>query len=122
MTNPQIADVFDQLAKLLEFTGGNPFRVRAYRNGARAIRDMSEPLAAILADEKRRLTDIAGIGADLAQKIAALCAGEELPLLVELQAKVPDTVLALLRIPGLGAKKAAALHKELGIKTLDELR
>jgi DNA polymerase (family 10) len=122
MTNPQIADVFDQLAELLEFTGANPFRVRAYRNGARAIRDMAEPLSAILADEKRRLTDIAGIGADLAQKITALCAGEDLPLLVELQAKVPDTVLALLRIPGLGAKKAAALHKELGIKTLDELR
>ena len=122
MTNPQIADTFDYLADLLEFTGANPFRVRAYRNGARAIRDMSEPITAILADENRRLTDIAGIGADLAAKITALASGEQLPLLVELQAKVPDTVLTLLRIPGLGAKKAAVLHKELGIKTLDELR
>ena len=122
MTNPQIADTFDYLADLLEFTGANPFRVRAYRNGARAIRDMSEPITAILADENRRLTDIAGIGADLAQKITTLASGEQLPLLVELQAKVPDTVLTLLRIPGLGSKKAAALHKELGIKTLDELR
>jgi DNA polymerase (family 10) len=122
MTNPQIADTFDYLADLLEFTGANPFRVRAYRNGARAIRDMSEPLTSILAGEKRKLTDIAGIGADLAQKITALAGGEQLPLLVELQAKVPDTVLTLLRIPGLGSKKAAALHKELGIKTLDELR
>jgi DNA polymerase (family 10) len=122
MTNPQIADTFDHLADLLEFTGANPFRVRAYRNGARAIRDMPEPVTAILADETRKLTDIAGIGADLAQKIATLAGGEPLPLLVELQAKVPDTVLALLRIPGLGAKKAAALHKELGVKTLDELK
>ena len=108
MTNPQIADTFDHLAELLEFTGANPFRVRAYRNGARAIRDMPEPITSILADDQRKLTEIAGIGADLAEKITVLASGEDLPLLVELQAKVPDTVLALLRIPGLGAKKAAA--------------
>ncbi|RIK79953.1 MAG: DNA polymerase/3'-5' exonuclease PolX [Planctomycetota bacterium] len=122
MDNARIADTFDHIADLLEFTGANPFRVRAYRNGARTIRDLSEPAAAILADENRSLTDIDGIGKDLADKIAALVAGEKLPLLEELTAQVPESVLALMRIPGVGPKKAAALYKELGVKTLDELR
>ena len=47
MDNHSIADVFDQVADLLEFQSANPFRVRAYRNGARTIRDYAEPLAAI---------------------------------------------------------------------------
>ena len=44
MTNSQIADIFQQMADLLEFQGANPFRVRAYRNGARTIRDLAEPI------------------------------------------------------------------------------
>ena len=122
MDNARIADTFDHIADLLEFTAANPFRVRAYRNGARTVRDLPEPAAAILTDENRSLTDIDGIGKDLAEKIAALVAGEKIPLLEELTAKVPESVLALMRIPGVGPKKAAALFKELGVKTLDELR
>ena len=122
MTNASIADAFDQIADLLEFQGANPFRVRAYRNGARTIRDYSEPLTAIVPEGKAKLMEIQGIGEDLANKIVTLVATKELPMLKELREQVPETVLALLRIPGLGPKKAAALHKELGIKTLDELR
>jgi DNA polymerase (family 10) len=122
MTNASIADAFDQIADLLEFQGANPFRVRAYRNGARTVRDYTEPLAALAPEGKARLMQIQGIGEDLAAKIVTLVATKELPMLKELQQQVPDSVLALLRIPGLGPKKAAALHKELGVKTLDELR
>jgi DNA polymerase (family 10) len=122
MNNPQIADAMDHIADLLEFTGANPFRVRAYRNAGRTIRDLAEPVEAILADGSRRLTDIEGIGADLAEKMATLVATGTIPLLDELRGKVPQSVLALLRIPGLGPKKAAALHRELGVATLDELR
>jgi len=121
MTNDRIADVFDQIADLLEFQNANPFRVRAYRNGGRVIRDLGERVSAILADEKRRLTDIDGIGKDLADKIETLVTTGSLPQLQELLEKVPESVLALLRIPGLGPKKAAVLHKELGIQSLDEL-
>ncbi|HTQ39197.1 MAG TPA: DNA polymerase/3'-5' exonuclease PolX [Pirellulales bacterium] len=122
MKNSEIAAAFDLVADILEFQNANPFRVRAYRNASRTIGDLAEPLEKIAADANRKLTDIAGIGADLAEKIKVMLATGSLPMLVELQAQVPQSVLALLRIPGLGPKKAALLHKELGIKTLEELK
>jgi DNA polymerase (family X) len=122
MTNHQIAAVFEQIADLLEFDGANPFRVRAYRNGARTIHDLPESAAQIAADPDRSLTDIEGIGKDLADKIKTLIDTGSLPMLDELLAKTPESVLAILRVPGLGPKRAAQLYKELKISTLDELR
>ena len=122
MTNQEIAAVFEQIADLLEYQSANPFRVRAYRNGAKKISELSEPLAAIADDESRSLTDLEGIGKDLAEKIETLLATGTLPMLEELQAQIPPGVLTLSRIPGVGPKKAAALHKELGISSLTELR
>jgi DNA polymerase (family 10) len=122
MNNVRIAEVFDLIGDLLEFKDENPFRVRAYRNGARAVRDYPQQMEALLADPQAKLTDIPGVGKDLAEKIVTLCATGTLPLLEELQAQVPASVLALLRIPGLGPKKAAALYNELKISTLDELK
>src|SRR5690349_22757743 len=98
MTNREIAAVFDQVADLLEFQGENPFRVRAYRNGARKIAELSEPIAAIAEDESRSLTDLEGIGKDLAAKIETLLATGTLPLLAELQASIPASVLTLARV------------------------
>src|SRR5579863_9291760 len=122
MNNAQIAMVFDEIADLLEIQDANPFRVRAYRNGARAVRDLTEPVAAILGDETRKVTDLPGIGKDLAEKIATLCETGILPMHQELLSQIPVSVLTLMRVPGVGPKKAAALHRELGISTLDELR
>ena len=122
MNNVRIAEVFDLIADLLEFQDANPFRVRAYRNGARTIRDYPQQIAAIVAAGTPALTDISGVGKDLAEKIVTLCTTGKLPMLEELQSQVPESVLALLRIPGLGPKKAAALYKELNISTLDQLR
>ncbi|MEX0641757.1 MAG: helix-hairpin-helix domain-containing protein, partial [Pirellulales bacterium] len=122
MTNRDIAAAFDEIADLLEFQNANPFRVRAYRNAARKIGDLSEPVAAIVADPDRSLTDLEGIGADLAEKIAGLVTSGNLPMLEELRAAIPAGVLALLRIPGLGPKKAAVLYKDLHITSLDMLR
>ena len=122
MTNQEIAAVFQQIADLLEFQGANPFRVRAYRNGGRKIADLSEPLAGLREDQSRQLTDLEGIGKDLAEKIATLLATGSLPMLEQLQAEVPPTVLAILRVPGLGPKKAALLYRELGVESLDDLR
>ncbi|BBO33039.1 DNA polymerase/3'-5' exonuclease PolX [Lacipirellula parvula] len=122
MTNQEIAAVFEQIADLLEYQSANPFRVRAYRNGAKKISELAEPLAAIVADSGRSLTDLDGIGKDLAEKIETLLATGTLPLLEELQEAIPAGVLTLARIPGVGPKKAAALHKELGISSLQELR
>lgn len=122
MTNHEIAAVFEQIADLLEYQSANPFRVRAYRNGAKKIGELTEPLAGIADDESRSLTDLEGIGKDLAEKIETLLTTGTLPMLEELQAQIPAGVLTLSRVPGVGPKKAAALHKELGISSLTELR
>lgn len=122
MTNAQIAAALDEVADILEFQGANQFRVRAYRNAARTIHDLTSPVASILADPAQKLTDVQGVGQDLAEKIGMLVATGKLPMLEELRAEVPETVLHLLRIPGLGPKKAAVLFKELKVTTLAELR
>lgn len=122
MTNQEIAAVFEQIADLLEYQSANPFRVRAYRNGGKKIGELAEPLATIAIDPARSLTDLDGIGKDLAEKIETLLATGSLPLLEELQQQIPAGVLTLARVPGVGPKKAAALHKELGISSLPELR
>jgi DNA polymerase (family X) len=122
VTNSEIADNFDLIGDILDFQGANPFRVRAYRNGARTVRDYHEPLSTLAAEGKDRLKQIAGIGDDLAVKIITLVTSGSLPMLDELKAQVPESVLALLKIPGVGPKKAALLHKELGIKTLADLK
>jgi DNA polymerase (family 10) len=122
MSNHEIAAVFEQIADLLEFQGANPFRVRAYRNAARTIHDLPESAAEIVADPERSLTQIEGIGKDLAEKVTTLVETGSLPMLDELRAEVPESVLAILRVPGLGPKRAAQLYHELKIATLDELR
>jgi DNA polymerase (family 10) len=122
MTNTEIANAFDEIGDILEFQGANSFRVRAYRNAARLIRDLTEPLAAMVADPDRKLTDLDGIGDDLAEKIETLINTGALPQLDKLRKEVPESVLAILKIPGLGPKKAAALYKELKITSLDELK
>ncbi len=122
MTNPEIADAFDSVADILEFQAANPFRVRAYRNAARTIRDLPESMAEIVADSNRKLTDIEGIGKDLAEKIAALVTTGKLEMLEELKQQVPESVLAMMRVPGLGPKRAAMLFNDLKVSSLDELR
>src|SRR5208283_3756982 len=99
MTNHEIAAVFEHVADLLEFQGANTFRVRAYRNAARTIHDLPESAADIVADPQRSLTSIAGIGKDLAEKIVALVETGTLPMLEELLAEIPESVLAILRVP-----------------------
>src|SRR2546423_5535810 len=122
MNNRDVATLFDEIADLLEFQNANQFRVRAYRNAARRITDLSEPLANVAADPKRELTELEGIGKDLAQKIEELRETGSIAMLEQLRSEIPGGVLAVVRIPGLGPKKAAALHKELGIASLDMLR
>ncbi len=122
MTNAEIAAVFEQVADLLEFQGANPFRVRAYRNGARAIHDLPESAEDLVASRDHGLTEIPGIGKDLAEKVATLVRTGTLPMLDELLQEIPETILAVLRVPGLGPKRTAILYHELGIATLEQLR
>lgn len=122
MTNQKIADIFEQVADLLEFKGANPFRIRAYRKGARVIRDLTEPVSEIINSDVGDLTAIDGVGKDLAAKCTELVQTGTLPMLEELLAEIPKSVMDLLRVPGLGPKKAKAVHDQLGITTLAELK
>ena len=122
MDNDTIADAFEEMADLLEFRGENPFRIRAYRNGAKAIRELDEAVESILADPSRDLTSVPGIGKTLVEKSQTLVDTGALPQLEKLRQEVPEVVIAMSRIPGLGAKKAAKLQQELEIETLADLR
>jgi len=122
MNNAQIASQFSLLADLLEFDGANSFRVRAYRNAAATLEGLPQQVADIINSTDEKLTDIEGIGKDLAEKIQVMVESGELPQLQDLKKKVPESVLAMLRIPGLGPKKAAVIFKELGIAKLDDLK
>ncbi|MFM7250849.1 MAG: DNA polymerase/3'-5' exonuclease PolX [Planctomycetaceae bacterium] len=121
MTNADVAALFASLADLLEYRGENAFRVRAYRNAARIVESLVEPLATIRADPSRSLEDLEGIGADLAAKIGTILDTGRLPALDEAAAGVPAGVFAMLRVPGLGPKKVRALVEGLGLETLDDL-
>ena len=121
MTNADIAAAFEHVADLLEYRGDNLFRVRAYRNAARTIDSLVESLASVRDDPKRSLTELEGIGADLAAKIGSLLDSGRLPLLEELEREVPPAVFELMRVPGLGPKKVKALVEGLGIDSLAAL-
>lgn len=122
MNNADIAQVFEELADLLELRGENAFRVRAYRTGAKAILELNRSVKEILTDATTPLQSIAGIGDTLAQKCQTLIETGKLPQLEELRAQTPQVLIQMTRIPGLGAKKAMALQKELNLQSLEELR
>jgi DNA polymerase (family 10) len=121
LTNAAIVAAFEHLADLLEYRGDNVFRVRAYRNAARTIDGLVESLASVRSDPVRSLTDLEGIGTDLAGKIETLLDTGRLPLLEELEREVPAVVFELMRVPGLGPKKVRALVDALGIDSLEAL-
>src|SRR5436190_5871872 len=121
MQNPDIARLFDEVADLLEIQDANPFRVRAYRNAARTIRDFPEPIAERVRSGVKHLTDIPGIGEDLAEKITDIVTTGELPLRKQLAAKLPAGLLDLLRIPGLGPKRVKLLYRKLKVKSAADL-
>ena len=121
MNNEKIANTLSQLADLLEFTGANAFRLRAYRNGSRIIKELPESIAAMI-ESQQDLTKLDGIGKSVAEKCRELCETGSLKQMEELLTEVPKSVLDLLKVPKLGPKKAALLFNELGIETLDQLK
>jgi DNA polymerase (family 10) len=120
ITNADIARIFNHIADLLEIDGGNPFRVRAYRNAARTVGDQPQNMTVMLEDGKD-LSKLPGIGKDLAGKIAEIVSTGFLEMVAKLEKKVPGDLCELLRLTGLGPKRIAVLYRQLGIKTFDEL-
>lgn len=122
MQNTDVSHFFDDLADLLEIQGANPFRIRAYRNAARTIETLSESLASIVEAPEADLQDLPGIGKDLAEKIQTILETGRLPLLDDLKKEIPEGVVEMLRIPGIGPKKVAVFFQKLSLTTLDQLK
>ncbi len=119
MTNDEVAQVLEQIALLLHIEDESVFRIRSYERAAEAIRGLGEELAAIRAGEG--LESIPGIGEAIALKIEELLDTGELEYLSKLLANYPEGFLELLKVPGLGPKRAALFYRELGIGSIDEL-
>ena len=121
MTNAEIASIFDHVADLLEYQGSNVFRVRAYRNAARLVQGIVEPLTSIRDASDRSFLELDGIGKDLAQKLETLLDSGQLPMLKQLEEEVPKVVFDLMRVPGLGPKKVKLLMASLELESLKDL-
>ncbi len=118
--NSDIEEILNTVANLLEIKGENPFRVRAYHNAARTVQGMSQSVAEMVR-QGQDLSELPGVGKDLAGKIEEIVNTGTLPLLTQLQGEMPAGLTDLMRVPGLGPKRVAALYKELGVTTLDDL-
>ncbi|HLY28408.1 MAG TPA: DNA polymerase/3'-5' exonuclease PolX [Aggregatilineales bacterium] len=120
LTNQQVADIFDTIADMLQLKGEIIHRVMAYRRAAESIRELPRDLRAVAAEGK--LQEIDGIGKTLEEKIQEMLDTGHLKFYDELQQEVPPSLVEILRINGVGPKKAMLFYKELGIKTVDELK
>lgn len=117
----EIADVLERVADLLEAQGGNPYRLRAYRNAARTVRESPRPLAQIDAEEGRPgLEALPGIGKSIASLVHEFLHSGRVALLDRLEGQVsPEDLFTT--VPGIGEELARRIHAELDIETLEEL-
>jgi DNA polymerase (family 10) len=120
MRNDEIADALAELGTLYELDGADRFRVLAYRDAAKAIRQ--SPVSVAELARAGRATELPGVGKTLQQKILDLVETGVIPAAEKLKAKFPPSLVEVTRVPGLGAKTARRLWDELGIATLDDLR
>src|SRR5688572_9018758 len=120
MTKNEIADILTEIGTLLELKGENPFKVRAYQTGARALEGIEEAeLGRLIKDDE--LQSVRGIGDALGQKITELHTTGRLEFYEKLKASVEPGLVDMLQIPGLGPKKIRALRDKLGISDIPAL-
>lgn len=119
MNKQEIAQILKDIGLLLELIEDQPFKSRAYYNGARIVELVEEDLQELVAENK--LVKLRGIGKALAEKITELVVTGKSSYYEELKAQIPSGVLDLLRVPGLGPKKVRVLYQELQITNLRQL-
>ena len=119
LAKADIVDILEEIALLLEIKGDNPFKIRAYQNGARTLETLEDNLDDVMAEG--RLASIKGIGSALVDKIETLHATGELEYFDKLKASVPAGLVEMVDIPGLGGKKIKALYAQLGIEDIPSL-
>lgn len=119
MKNKEVANIFDHVADILEIKGENPFRVRAYRKAAQNIENLAEDIKEIA--KRDGLYNIPGIGKDLAQKIKEILDTGTFKGYEELKEKVPNSLVSLLSVPGVGPRTAKILYDKFGAIDLNKL-
>ena len=118
--NTEVAEMFSRLAELLEIQGANPFRIRAYRKAAQTIEGLPHSVTSMLA-EGADLSELPGIGKNLATKIQEIVETGHLALLDQVSSQLPGQLAELAKIPTLGPKRVKMLYDILGIQDLKGL-
>ncbi len=119
MTNKDIANALTEMTTLMELNGENAFRIRSYTHAARQIDLLREPAADL--STRGELESVRGIGGKMAENIATLIETGALPGMDELRAALPEGVLEMIEVPGLGAKRVRSIYEQLGIADVDAL-
>jgi DNA polymerase (family 10) len=119
MNKKDVAHILEEIGIILDLQGENPFKVRAYYNGARIVETLDKDLVDLV--KTGEIAEIKGIGKALAEKISTLVNEESLPFYEELKSSIPEGLLQMLKIPGLGAKKVKVVYDKLGISSIGEL-
>jgi DNA polymerase (family 10) len=121
--NERIAVLFDEIGDMLDMLGESVFRVRAYRKAANSVRGMTKPLTQIY-DEGgvKALEEIPGIGKHTALRLEEMIETGHMAYLDELRQKIPESLVEMMNIPGLGPKKAKHIYDALGISSVDDLK
>jgi DNA polymerase (family X) len=120
MRNGEIAEAFEELASLYELDGAVVYRVVAYRNAAKAIREAGVSVAEMA--KQGRAVELAGVGKTIAEKIDALLETGSIPSADKLKQRIPAGLVEVTRIPGLGPKRAKLLHDQIGVNSIEDLR
>ncbi len=119
MGNPEVAALLLRIADLLEIQGDNPFKIRAYREAARQVADLTTPIDVLWREQKLRA--VPGVGAAIAAKVGEYLDTGRLAFLERLEEAVPPALLTLREIPGVGPRTAKEIYDGLGITTVDAL-
>ncbi|MFW5691102.1 MAG: DNA polymerase/3'-5' exonuclease PolX [Chloroflexota bacterium] len=120
LTNREIADIFQTISDMLELKGEVVHRYLSYRRAAETVRELPRDLRAVAAEG--RLTDLPNIGKTLAEKITEMLETGKLEFYEGLRAEIPDGVVAMMHVNGVGPKKARLFWDELGITSVDALK
>lgn len=120
MENLDVARTLTTLADMLEIQGASHFRIRAYRNAVNTINSLSRPLSAMV-EAGEDLTELPGVGKSVAKHVEELITSGRITRLEEVSAEIPVTLVELMRLDGVGPKKAKKLFDELDVRSVDDL-
>jgi len=119
MDKKSVAKILKEIGVILDLKGDNPFKTRAYHNGARIVESLTDNLKDLV--ESGEIANLKGIGKALSDKITTMVQTGNLPYYEELKSSIPEGLLELIKIPGLGAKKVKIVYEKLEVTTIGEL-